>query len=121
MKLIDDPKLEMNQVKWFDKHTATMDIKYFNVSGLNDKDIKVKAVLCGFTTITERHLDGLRALLNDKGLKALSNALASAKKRLNSENQSLQITLDYWTIKKLKLKAKQKNMSMSELVKTLLD
>lgn len=119
MKLIHDKTLANAQINWFDKHTQSLDIKYFNVDGINDKDLKVKDVLGIYTTVLDRHLEDLRGLLNEKGLKALSNSLASVKKRRNSTKKSLQLMLEVTTISKLERLAEAKNMTISEFLEDM--
>lgn len=119
MKLIDDEKLNEDQISWFNKHIKTFDIKCFNVTGLSEKDSKVKEILGDYSNIQICHLKQLRELLNSTGLKKLSNSLASAKKRRNSNKRSLQVMLNQETINKLELLVKNKGMSMSQFIESL--
>lgn len=118
--LINDKELFQYQVIWFDKQIKKIAIENFKVSGLSDKDEKISTILGGYNSIiTINHLDELRALLSEKGLKKLSNSLASARKRKNSTKKSLQLMLSKETINKLENLAAVKSMSISEYLEQL--
>ena len=116
MKLIDDERFLNVQVSWFEKQIKAIAIDNWNVTGISEKDQKVKECLKHPPTITFDDLEGLRSLLNSTGLKKLSNTIASAKKRKNSNKKSLQLMLDKNVISNLEKSAKSKGMSISEFI-----
>jgi hypothetical protein len=115
MKLIDDKSYLDVQVSWLDKQIKQIEIASWNVKGIAEKDNKVNAILNGYS-VQEKHLGALRELLSVAGLKKLSNTIASAKKRKNSNKKSLQLMLDKNVIYKLEETAKNQSMSISELI-----
>lgn len=119
MKLIDDKDFFETQINWFNKQIKELEIKNFKASGISEKDNMINDVLNG-SIINDHHLASLRNLLSEIGIKKLSNAIASAKKRKNSKKESFQVMLKPKTISDLKEKAKQQNMSMTELIETIL-
>ena len=118
MKLIDDKNFFNNQITWFEKQIKSMDIINFNVKGISEKDNKVYEILEG-SSVKIKHLEALRSLLSELGVKKLSNSLASAKKRINSNKKSLQLMLNIETINKLKNLASIKGMTISEYLEKL--
>jgi hypothetical protein len=119
VKLIDDEKLQENQVMWFEKQRKEMAIGNFNAKGISEKDREIRKAMDNGSMICATHLVALRALLNEKGLMRLSNSLASARKRLNSDKKSLQLMLNPSTISKLESMAEEQGMSLSEYFESL--
>ena len=117
-QLLNEKEFFQNQITWFEKQIKKIDIDNFEVSGISDKDIKVREILNG-SSVQEKHLNDLQKLLNDQGLKRLSNSLASAKKRKTSNKKSLQLMLNVETINKLQKLADMKNMTISQYLENL--
>jgi predicted transcriptional regulator len=116
MKLIDDKSYLYVQINWFDKQIKSMDVANWEANTPNTKDVAVRECLKDHVTPRTTDLEALRELLNATGLKKLSNTLASAKKRNNSNKKSLQLMLDKNVISKLETTAKNKSMTISELI-----
>lgn len=117
-KLLFEKDFFSNQINWFEKQIKKMDIDNFNVSGISEKDNKVREILNG-SSVQEKHLNDLLELLSELGLKRLSNSLASAKKRKTSNKKSLQLMLNVETINKLQKLADMKNMTISQYLENL--
>ena len=116
MKLINDKNFFDVQVNWFKKQMVSETIDYWKVTWLFEKDKKIKECLIDHTNITFCDLKNLRKLLNARGLKRLSNAIAVAKKRKNSDKKCLQLMLDKEIILNINQLAKSKNLSVSEFI-----
>lgn len=117
-QLLNEKEFFQNQVNWFEKQIKKIDIDNFEVSGISEKDNKVREILNG-SSVQERHLNELQRLLNDQGLKRLSNSIASAKKRKKSNKKSLQLMLEVETINKLEKLASAQSMTISEYLENL--
>lgn len=119
MKLIDNPDYEHTQVKWFEKHYMDTMSKLFKAKKYSTRHNKIKAITGTLGLIQTKDLPAFRELLNADGLKRLSNAIASAKKRRSSDKKPFQVSLNFMVIHKLEEMAEAKGMSMPEFLTDL--
>lgn len=117
IKVIDDEQFFKYQTEWFKTQ--------FNIgasSGVWRDFIGVQTSFkMDFDKDMFEDVKHVRYMLNEVGLKRLSNAVSAHKKRINQANKrSVQLTLDPSVALKLRQLALNQNMTQSEVVQQLL-
>jgi len=117
IKLIDNNDFIETQIAWIEKQISSGIMENWKTGIgfakiLNEYDlVELVSIKC------TSELLPIRSMLSNAGLKKLSNAIASAKKRRDSSKKSLQLMLESEQIDKLIEIAEKHNVTISQLIK----